>query len=112
MTGESIRRRNRYSMLHKEARDHRRGLPLSPRRRGRQQLIDDRLLQLSDALLVAGVYRKASDLLGLDQPHANQDRHLFRERRLRAAELLREGRGGHSQRTSLTVSRPRKRAGI
>src|SRR4051812_36677896 len=67
----------------------------SPSLLRRQQLIDDRLLQLTDALLVARVDDKSPDLARLDQPDVEEHLHLLVERRLRASQVLEELLRGH-----------------
>src|SRR4051812_23574454 len=55
--------------------------------RRRQEPIDDRLLQLPDALLVPRVDDEASDPARLDEADVEEHLHLLAERRLGASQL-------------------------
>src|SRR6266513_705180 len=73
--------------------------------RGRQQLIDDRLLQLANAFLVACVHHPSADLSGFHETESDEDFHLFVERRLRAPEKLEECFGSDAEWTTICRAR-------
>src|SRR3954471_15358195 len=77
------------------------------RSRGRwQQLVEDRLLELPDALLVARVHHPAADPPRFDETEADEDLHLLIERRLGTAQMLEERLRRHAERTAVHGARP------